>query len=238
MNAEEAAHDVCYICLEEGVGGKDLVSNVCSCLTSRVHIKCLDTMVNSTARRAKPLAERTACPVCAQPFSIDFAPYLTGVTGQHPFRQWAVSERGRFVLTVAGMAVAMGAVICLSMRLPQELALFAVAGIGVILCVLITVVKARQFAQRTNDNIFYERTVVQARRAVARGHRCPEAEAAAADPTRVILVAHGRRLITLRTSAEEPPALADAESPPGGGTARTETTDLEPGAAVVAIALP
>ncbi|KAJ1620280.1 hypothetical protein T492DRAFT_1078922, partial [Pavlovales sp. CCMP2436] len=238
MNAEEAALDVCYICLEEGEGVKDLVSNVCSCLTSCVHIKCLDTMVNSMARRAKPLAERTACPVCAQPFSIDFAPYLIGVTGQHPLRQWAVSKRGRLVLTVAGMAVAMGVVIGLSMRLQPEIAFLIVASVGAMLCVLVTVIKSRQFAQLTNDNIFYEHTVVQARRAVARGHRCPEAEAAAADPTRVILVAHGRRLISSRTSAEEPPALADADAPPGGGTARTETTDLEPGAALVAIALP
>jgi hypothetical protein len=223
-DAADADADACYICLESGgPGDKALAAHVCACLTSRVHVRCVEIMVNSTARRAKPLAERTACPVCAQPYTIDFAPYLIDVTGQHPCRKWAMSDRGRLVLQCAAMLVAMGLVAAVGSQLSPALSVLVVGVVGAVLGIATLVFKARQYGQKTNDdNVFYARAVAQARRSVDRGHRCPAEEAAAADPARVILVAQGRlaahTVHTSRTSdTRDPPAPADAGTSPVAG---------------------
>jgi len=214
MPPEEAA---CYICLETGgAGDRALAANVCACLTSRVHVRCVEIMVNSTARRAKTLAERTACPVCTRPYTIDFAPYLIDVTGRHPCRRWALSSSGRLVLQCAAVLVALGVIATLGIWLPRGIAIIAALAIGVVFGSFVLVFKARRFALKTNDNVFHERAVAQARRTVGRGHRCPIEEATAANPKRVILVAQGR--LTACVTAQNPSAPADATAFFGGST--------------------
>ncbi|KAJ1638434.1 hypothetical protein T492DRAFT_944658 [Pavlovales sp. CCMP2436] len=209
--------DACYICLETGdAGDRALAANVCACLTSRVHVRCVEIMVNSTARRAKTLAERTACPVCTRPYTIDFAPYLIDVTGRHPCRRWALSSSGRLVLQCAAVLVALGVIATLGIWLPRGIAIIAALAIGVVFGSFVLVFKARRFALKTNDNVFHERAVAQARRTVGRGHRCPIEEATAANPKRVILVAQGR--LTACVTAQNPSAPADATAFFGGST--------------------
>mmetsp|Transcript_20866 Transcript_20866/g.49435 ORF Transcript_20866/g.49435 Transcript_20866/m.49435 type:complete len:320 (+) Transcript_20866:54-1013(+) len=234
--------DACYICLETGdAGDRALAANVCACLTSRVHVRCVEIMVNSTARRAKPLAERTACAVCTRPYTIDFAPYLIDVTGQHPCRRWVRSSSGRLILQCAAVLAAMGAIATAGIWIPPRIAVLVAIGTGAVIGILVFVYKARRYAQKTNDdNVFHERAVAKARRSVRRGYRCTIEEAESADPKRVILVAQGRLSAytacsttqnspvpkAVAASVSDVPPLVTAETSAGtsAGTSDTEAT--------------
>lgn len=56
----------CFVCL----GGGELLRGACACTSARVHVRCLEVLLNSKARRALPLGERLHCAVCTRAYTV------------------------------------------------------------------------------------------------------------------------------------------------------------------------
>ncbi|KAJ1637050.1 hypothetical protein T492DRAFT_955886 [Pavlovales sp. CCMP2436] len=105
----------CRICLEEESDDNDsMLVDICACKMTGIHHSCLEKLVNSRARRVKPLAERIACPVCALTFNVSTQSSRIAFTVMAPTRTGEFQPFTKRTLS-SGIATAFG--VALAVRL-------------------------------------------------------------------------------------------------------------------------
>lgn len=98
LGADVQQH-ACFICLEvEGFAGEPPLAHVCACMATRVHQTCLQSYLNSDARRALHPRERTRCPVCSEHYRVHAAPKLPE---KAPVHCWKLVHKRNLALGVS-----------------------------------------------------------------------------------------------------------------------------------------